>query len=848
MKFNYSPRELGVVVDVISMIKSLSAILTNVESDVAPYVRLHVHHEVQQFVAGELIPPLHRAQKRKRAIIVPLLKLRRLVADWPDSMEPVDDYTRYSRQDGRVEAVHPVRVVGPSPTQLQLMRTMVRSMFDQRNQLKVGMFSKRDLEREDLQLMETFYNESLCFQYILNHAVTLRANSDLADLWYREFYLELSGQIQFAIELSFPWILTEHVITNQAKSMPLVENILYTMDVYNDAAHRSLYVLSQRFLYDEIEAEVNLVFDQLIFLISDHVYSYYKDNIGSRTIDGPYRERLFLMRRAYSLDVPARRCDVPMSQRHIQVLGRVIDLNLLITQHVNGKFYKDIEYCIKKFEASELSSVVDFNRALQIVQETHISLVYHLELDTFETILTEVDEAVGPTAFAGRTLMHVLASLVTDIFPNYAYNNFTRRFVRSPVALKPVDRQKSPKADHQHFAVGAYTARAFEMANKLHRSFVGSIHTAAIVRILGTSGVPLLVNNLLTNLQERLEISKAYLDAITKGLPPCKLPKAMYGLAGCYGVFDALLKPILAYVDLKPEVFQAFKEVGNALFFIRDMSDVLDCIDLARGLHQFSWIPLADSYKPVPALSHLAIECHSLTCAMPEEQMRCVIPRGAVPELAVIAERIQGDMLSEADQRITLFWGALTHLSLLIQPFRPGWTELLPSNGVLDLEATGSFHRLWSALGFLFGIQSSRYAATHTQSYSADSYQTASKDHPAQNTLTAAISDEYQFGHGFFMAGAALIQLLGQRAQFCALDFSTHVLRVEAYESAAAARAEGVGLADVTLREEASSFVLLKARHSQLYTIAFCILDAHTQSQQHRSTEPIFHPPGSYDK
>ena len=120
------------------------------------------------------------------------------------------------------------------------------------------------------------------------------------------------------------------------------------------------------------------------------------------------------------------------------------------------------------------------------------------------------------------------------------------------------------------------------------------------MRILGTSGVPLLVNNLLTNLQERLEISKAYLDAITKGLPPCKLPKAMYGLAGCYGVFDALLKPILAYVDLKPEVFQAFKEVGNALFFIRDMSDVLDCIDLARGLHQFSWIPLADSYEPLP--------------------------------------------------------------------------------------------------------------------------------------------------------------------------------------------------------------------------------------------------------
>merc|ERR1719265_1610484 len=158
-------------------------------------------------------------------------------------------------------------------------------------------------------------------------------------------------------------------------------------------------------------------------------------------------------------------------------------------------------------------------------------------------------------------MMHALASLVTDILPNYSYNGFTQRFVRSPALLKPIDRPKNPKADHQHFAYGAHPARAFEMANKLHRSFIGSSHIKALVRILGATGLPLLINNLLTNLKERLEISKAYLDAIAEGLPPCKLPKTMYGLAGCYGVFDALLKPILAYVDLKPEVFQAFKEV-----------------------------------------------------------------------------------------------------------------------------------------------------------------------------------------------------------------------------------------------------------------------------------------------
>ena len=142
--------------------------------------------------------------------------------------------------------------------------------------------------------------------------------------------------------------------------------------------------------------------------------------------------------------MPARRCDVPITQRHIQVLGRIIDLNILITQHVNGKFYKDVEYCIKKFEACDLSHVIDFQRAISVVHDTHTALTERLELDSFETVLTKVDEAVGPTAFAGRTMMHVLASLVTDIFPNYSYNGFTRRFVRSPAILKPVDRP-----DHQ---------------------------------------------------------------------------------------------------------------------------------------------------------------------------------------------------------------------------------------------------------------------------------------------------------------------------------------------------------------------------------------------------------------
>lgn len=48
------------------------------------------------------------------------------------------------------------------------------------------------------------------------------------------------------------------------------------MDLYNDAAMHALLVFRKQFLYDEIEAEVNLCFDQLVFKLSDKVFTHFK--------------------------------------------------------------------------------------------------------------------------------------------------------------------------------------------------------------------------------------------------------------------------------------------------------------------------------------------------------------------------------------------------------------------------------------------------------------------------------------------------------------------------------------------------------------------------------------------
>lgn len=130
--------------------------------------------------------------------------------------------------------------------------------------------------------------------------------------------------------------------------------------------------------------------------------------VGLRHVDAPHHERLHPTLKC--ADVPAaQRYHVPISQRNTHVLGRIIDLNFLIAHHVNGKFYDDLDYCAKKLEASDLSQVLDYQKAIRVVRETHELLDEHLELDPFVKIITTVDEAVGPTAFAGRALMHILA-------------------------------------------------------------------------------------------------------------------------------------------------------------------------------------------------------------------------------------------------------------------------------------------------------------------------------------------------------------------------------------------------------------------------------------------------------
>jgi hypothetical protein len=150
------------------------------------------------------------------------------------------------------------------------------------------------------------------------------------------------------------------------------------------------------------------------------------------------------------------------------------------------------------------------------------------------------------------------------------------------------------------------------------------------------------------------------------------------------------------------------------------------------------------------------------------------------------------------------------------------------------------FHRLWSALSFLFCIVDGA-GETATSATGGEV--------PASATL---ISNEAEFGHGFTIAGCLLLHLLGQRSAFEVLDFSSHVLRLDAHERQVAAATPAGAAApaaklDQSLVQETKSFLyaagtqqLLQKQLLTLFEVLHKTRDSYTK---HSTFSAVFHPP-----
>jgi cytoplasmic FMR1 interacting protein len=910
LKYNFSQQELSVIVDIVSMIKSMASQFGAMEALLAPYVRAHIHHRVQQLVQDDLTPLLHRVDKRNKPILPTLLKIRSLAADWANGVEPANDYKEYSRnkQQPGNNNPHKTRVVATSTSQLFILRTQIAALCESKSEVRRRssiFFGKADLEKTDAVIFENFLVESFTFPYALQFGTHVKELSlSLSDFWYREFFLEMSKCVQFPIDMSLPWILIEHCL-NHAKVNPiLLEKVFYLLDLYDDAASMALVDFHQQFLYDEIEAETNLVIDQLYFLLSDEVYNYYKDLAASQVLDAAYKMRLEETKGRELFDVPPTRFAHILQQKTMCLLGRTINISFIFVQNITTKFHRDIDIAIKRFESGPVSGLMDLTTLLKVLEQTHRLLSQYLPtLDNFEMMLQEVDESLSPTSYRGRVSLHILNSIARDLLPNYVYNGFTGRFIKAVIAVRPMEYPKAPKQALIQQAFGSRFYKAFDSSGKLTRDFIGRPHYEVLVNLLVNKSIlinlNMILDQLLKNLFDKIVDISEYLEALKDGIPPCKPPQPIFRSVGAYGYFEGKLRAILSYDDLKPEVFQTFREIGNTIAFFKELSQAMEIKNYFDflALHSFFGSAAVPSFgtssssgtslhidtsndsnldeviRSTPLMRIVSQTQHEIAM---NKDLKAVVCRSddVVQRVPLLLQRqmesAYNSVISMKESRSLIKWVLVQVEEFLYQQsLTTDWSAFAEENGihqnpyfVVDIDNTKGFVKLWAALNFLFCINDDEEESEA---------ETPGEEQDGEEEIVGKITNASEFGHGFTIAGCMFMHLLAQRPLFELIDFSSQVIRMFEYEEAigesiletSTGTGAGAGTSnkggnamlnnvDPSLLRETKAFLVEASFQQRLRTQWFPFFENIHQSRpsyvKHATNKTIYHPPAVHTK
>ncbi|CAL8098785.1 unnamed protein product [Calicophoron daubneyi] len=824
-KYNYNSDERFAMIEVISMIKSVQTHLLRLEAYYSEAIRRSVYRELQTIVVGQLSGPLAKAQKKKDRInlVRIIYAVQATCADQIlDQMEAESMHSSgtHSKSWTRSAAARFVasnngslttgsnstlaavghslgtdggpagtgslssgnafdlkRRVGPSSSQLYLIRTMLELMVDQTASGKHVM--RKELDQTTLNAIESFLKHSFYWPYLLNFSETLIKCCDLSQLWYREFFLEITNGacIQFPIEMSLPWIFTEHILDTEHPGF--MEYLLYPLDLYNDAADCALSRFRRRFLYEEIEAETNLVFDQLVYKLSDQVFSHYKRYAASILLDKRFRAEAQRggWREAYP--PPNRYAAALLRQRNVQLLGRSIDLSHLISQRMNRAIHKSLEVAIARFQSSDLTGVVELEAAIDCNRLCHRMLSQHLDLDNFDALFREANNLV--TSPLGKIAVHVFWELTYDLVKNYCYNDATNRFVRTKFTLTEVlEREKPPAVEPQYLWGSRSLTTCYETIFKLYRGFVGTPHFSTICRLLGYRGLYIIITEVMKVAQSLLnQTLRDYVRRLVRAMPrTLTMPSAAQGSDATFSALYSQLLQVYQYPDLRTNVCQNFRELGNIIICCLQLEknlSVEDACDLRHAgpfmgqmpKHFFPPIPMQDASKAklvAELRREREIQIKELQKKQDSMTVVNVVAKIGTPDQLNLAreneiltkERLCSglvlfeyvlhrirDFLNEEDSGGNT-WHGLPNGS---NPSTPGTV----ANDVLSLESCSHFHRIWSAIQLVFCTPF------------------------GQNEYTV----EEMFGEGLSWAGCAIILLLGQQRRFEILDFGGHLLRLQ---------------------------------------------------------------------
>ncbi|KAL5012030.1 hypothetical protein ScPMuIL_010581 [Solemya velum] len=435
------------------------------------------------------------------------------------------------------------------------------------------------------------------------------------------------------------------------------------------------------------------------------------------------------------------------------ILGRSIDLNRLIGQRVNAALQKALDVAISRFEAGDITGTVELEGLLECNRLTHKLLCEYLKLNDFDAMLREANHNVS--APYGRITLHVFWELNFDFLPNYCYNAATNRFVKTKLPFsQATQREKAPNPSPHYLWGTKVLTTSYSAIYSLYSGFVGVPHFRAICHLIGYQGIAVVIEELLKIVRGLLMGTlREYVKTLMKVMPnACRLLRYDYGSPGVMGYYQAHLNDLIQYPDLRTDAFQSFREVGNAILFCCLIEQALTQEEVCDLKHAAPYqniiprpfIPVKDGDNKREREQELKTIMRRLEGKYAALQVVPVITKLGNQKQADIA--VEGDLLTRERLccGLSMFEIVLTRIKSFLDDAI--WQGPPPANGVMNIDECTEFHRLWSAIQFVFCIPVGE--------------------------------NEQLYGEGLNWAGCALIVLLGQQRRFEALDFCYHILKV----------------------------------------------------------------------
>ncbi|POO02956.1 Cytoplasmic FMR1-interacting protein [Trema orientale] len=755
VRYNYSAEERKALVELVSYIKSIGSMMQQCDTLVADALWETIHAEVQDFVQNTLATMLRTTFRKKKDLSRILSDMRTLSADWMANTSKSESEL-HGGEESKGNFFFP-RPVAPTASQVHCLQFLIYEVVSGGNLRKPGgLFgnSGSEIPVNDMKQLETFFYKLSFFLHILDYSAAVATLTDLGFLWFREFYLESSRVIQFPIECSLPWMLADYVLESQNGG--LLESVLMPFDIYNDSAQQALIVLKQRFLYDEIEAEVDHCFDLFVSKLCETIFTYYKSWAASELLDPSF---LFASDNGEKFSIQPMRFTAVLKMTRVKLLGRTINLRSLITERMNKVFRENLEFLFDRFESQDLCAIVELEKLVNVLKHAHALLSTDLSIDSFSLMLNEMQENISLVSFSSRIASQIWSEMQNDFLPNFILCNTTQRFIRSSkVPLVPVQKPSVPYAKPNFYCGTQELNLAHQSFARLHSGFFGIPHMFSIVRLLGSRSLPWLIRALLDHISNKLTTLEPMITGLQEALPKSiGLLPFDGGVTGCM----RLVKEHLNWgtkSELKSEVLRGIKEIGSVLYWMGLLDIVLREVDTWHFMQTAPWLgllPGADGQ-----VLHSQDGGDSPIVSLFKSVTAAIVSRPGCPNPASFStlskQAEAADLLYKANMNTgSVLEYALAFTSAALDKYCSKWSAI-PKTGFVDITTSKDFYRIYSGLQI---------------GYLEESIQVSSSNHEL-------LGDSVAWG------GCTIIYLLGQQLHFELFDFSHQVLNVAEVETA----------------------------------------------------------------